>query len=494
MTQTYKACVTNHGAMEKLIRLLQGSHITLSDKVNQMAKSQISLGPSTLPQDNALTAQRLLLHNVRDLIEHSNDRLTLQILLWQATEIYMGRCIPILKRLKRDKAEQGHPEKVKNSPRIMSPLQRMLSKALRLHLVDDLGVEDQGLASWRKQCPPNPGFLDLPSEIRLNIYRRLWGKKRALIHRCQCPRSAEKPGFAFARGFPAALLQVNRRINSEAKLVFYQENLLSFAVDVGIPHGTILDVCVLIQAASALLPYRGHLIHHVRKVELYLSFNETLEKKESLHWETRRPLIPAIFTGSDSASKKTANDLSCLIEVFQLFQNWRTFTTCWEDCAFWQGYWCCDFDSPPDRIRVVSPSGDVEGIFSRHEWIEFSRKTRQRIIREVLRPLAGLDTYIVQDIEAKIGKYRLCDYPALHEEFEGCLEGVMRDANEAEAERCKFLPNNDVTLGKRVGRSADTVKRNPETEIGSPEHGALRRLIKRRRLRYPWMANRRSAG
>ena len=443
--------------MEELVCLLQRFHITPTDVGNHMAKRP------ALSSHNALAAQ--------------------EYLLCQATNIYLRRCIDIKKRLKRNRLEKIPIQEVKAPPRISSPLQRVMFRALRLHLIDNIGLGDQTLATWRKQCPPKAGFLDLPTEIRLRIYRLLWRKKRAFIHRWQCSGTPEKPGFAFARGFPAALLQVNRRINHEAKLVFYHENVLSFAVDVGIPSGMILDVCVPIQAVNALLALRGHFIHHVRKVEFYLSFNAALEKKELFHWETIGPAFPAIGTGTDKISRKTANDLLCLIEVLQFFKNWRTFTTCWEDCAFWQGFWRCEFETLPDLVVVVSRSGGGiprrEGIYARQEWMEFARKTRGRIIREILRPLAALDTHIVQDIQAKIGPYRLCDYPALHAEFEGYLEDVMRDADEAER---LFGSNDDLVLGKRVDRSGDTLMR--DTGVDNLEHDFLRRMVKRRRLRY----------
>ena len=73
------------------------------------------------------------------------------------------------------------------------------------------------------------GFLDLPMEVRLDIYREL--RQPRFLDFIFDDESGDLPPDRWPFGFPLALLLVNKKINAEAKLIFYGENTYVIFID-----------------------------------------------------------------------------------------------------------------------------------------------------------------------------------------------------------------------------------------------------------------------
>ena len=338
-------------------------------------------------------------------------------------------------------------------------LQALMQSAVRLYLVDHLGVGDQWMAGWRKQAPQCNGFMDLPSEIRLLIYTFCAYPPRPIVRHpfpSDCSTPPTNPGLVYAYGFPVALLQLNRQINEEAKTVFHHRNKLIIAVNIELQYGSIQDLDHLIRGVQKLLPCRSHLFHNVRTVALHLRFNADRAKRGLFDWQFMAPRRPLIRACSDQLSSSTANDLENLTDVLRAFSHWQTLHVMWEDYGFYQAYWDEDIEPCTLPLKTWLHLWQQHGLLRCEGWphatmMYFLRKTRRRIMREILRPLRVLHTKV--SIRAKIGGHEMLHHPELHDEFVQCLTEVRSEAEEGKTPRfasplplllsCGFFPTSN---------------------------------------------------
>ena len=97
------------------------------------------------------------------------------------------------------------------------------------------------------------GFLDLPVEIRLDIYRKL--RQPRFLDFIFDNESDDLPPDRWPFGFPSALLLVDKKINAEAKLVFYGENTYVIFIDAADRRYRFRTVALDQPRRHAMLPF-----------------------------------------------------------------------------------------------------------------------------------------------------------------------------------------------------------------------------------------------
>ena len=123
------------------------------------------------------------------------------------------------------------------------------------------------------QTKRKTGLLDLPMEVRLDIYRELRTPRHSTFIDCE---STQHPAPCCPFGFPPAVLLINKKINAEAKVVFYGENTLVTVIDAEDPRQEYDPVKQDQGRRRAMLPF-------IKKAHIHLKMSG------ELIWEWRDP-------------------------------------------------------------------------------------------------------------------------------------------------------------------------------------------------------------
>ena len=349
-----------------------------------------------------------------------------------------------------------------------SQIQTFLLKALRigLHGVSLKPITDSSLRTWRRQCPRNVGLMDLPVELRLQIYRYLWKERqprRVVIPHPDggCAIRDSGTGLASAYAYENMLLEVNKQLCAEAATVFFGENELTIWLNVALWTGKIRKRHDLISEFQQMLSV-SHLFNHVRKITLKWRFNGHYENSGSFYWNENDPSIISLPCRSDQLSKQTSNDLQLLVNILSQLPNLRSVTTRWKDCGCWGALWKAEIEPANTPEVAVHFSRRKNGVHTvehtrvaTQQWRSCIGKTRRRLIRDILGPMGGLGSHIYQDIGVKIGPHILAESSPLYAEFSDALADILVDAKiRRQEERFEAFQFITAASGRRSARLA----------------------------------------
>ena len=171
-----------------------------------------------------------------------------------------------------------------------------------------------------------PGFLDLPVEMRVQIYKNLpsWRRPPSKVYPFNKATETATFGSQAAYGFHPAILRVNKTIHAESKPVFYSRNtwifsltsnarwpsyLLPLEIFTWTHVRKVIIYYAIVGMAKNLYAYTQALLPHIEALYRALSYASALQSIE-IAWYDQRMLFPRnVYHGGVSFTTKVDNIL-----------------------------------------------------------------------------------------------------------------------------------------------------------------------------------------